>query len=143
MVINKIILKEHKTERSQHSVPRIFQLWCQLSFKESSTTSDLSQLLPWVATPSSPHYVFMIQQCVCQSSELKQCRGRNKLGHMLNPAFYTQPLLSFQGILYSQTRVVDVFAVLLPPRLDYVNFSLKDYLNSRAAVVSHIYVEIF
>ena len=53
------------------------------------------------------------------------------------------PLLSFQGILYSQTRVVDVFAGLLSPRLDYVNFSLRVYLNSRAAVVFHICVVIF
>ena len=44
MIINKIILKEHKTKRSQYFVPRIFWLWCQLSFRESSTTSDLSQL---------------------------------------------------------------------------------------------------
>ena len=88
MVINKIIIKEHKTERSQYSVPRISWLWCQLSFRESSTTSILSQLLPWVATPSSPHYVFVIQYYVPQSPKLKQFRGCNKLRPVLNPAVY-------------------------------------------------------
>ena len=40
-------------------------------------------------------------------------------------------------------------AGFLPPRLDYVNFSLRVYLNSRAAVVLHncvtilIFIELF
>ena len=40
MVINKIILKEHKTKRTQYSVSRIYWLWCWLSFRESSTTIE-------------------------------------------------------------------------------------------------------
>ena len=56
---------------------------------------------------------------------------------------YTQSPLPLQGPFRSLTRADDIFAGLIPPRLDCVGFSYRLYLNSRAAVVLHICAVIY
>ena len=59
MIINKIILKN--TKLTEVSIPYPESPGCGAGFllENRVPPSNLSQLFPWVATPSSPYYVFV------------------------------------------------------------------------------------
>ena len=59
MVINNIILKN--TKLKEVSIPYPESPGCGAGFllENRVLPSNLSHLLPWVETPSSPHYVFV------------------------------------------------------------------------------------
>ena len=59
MIINKIILKEHKTREVSIPYPEFSSCGASFLLENRVPPPFLSQLLPWVATLSSPHYIFV------------------------------------------------------------------------------------